>query len=59
METDILVESFRSSEEMQGLQFLVFIGDGDSSVFYNLKQCVSYGSNIRKYECANHIKKII
>ena len=57
METDILVEGFRSSEEMHGLQFLEFIGDGDSSVFYKLKQCVSYGSNIRKDECANHVTK--
>ncbi|XP_065574204.1 uncharacterized protein LOC136036116 [Artemia franciscana] len=57
METDILVEGFRSSEEMHGLQFLEFIGDGDSSVFYKLKQSVSYGSNIRKHECANHVTK--
>ena len=34
METDILVQCFRSSEQMYGLQFLEFIGDGDSIFFF-------------------------
>ena len=57
METDILVEGFRISEEMHGLQYLRYIGDGDSSVFYRLKQSVPYGSFIEKEECANHVTK--
>jgi len=57
METDILVEGFRQSEAMHNLQYLQYIGDGDSSVFYKLRQSVSYGSYIQKEECANHVTK--
>lgn len=32
MEADILVEGFQRSQEMHGLRYLSFIGDGDSSV---------------------------
>jgi hypothetical protein len=57
METEILVEGFRASEDMHNLQYLRYIGDGDSSVYFKLKQSVSYGSLIQKEECANHVTK--
>ena len=37
LETDILVEGFRQSEAMHNLQYLQYIGDGDSSVFLQAK----------------------
>ncbi|XP_049877293.1 uncharacterized protein LOC126374645 [Pectinophora gossypiella] len=57
MEAAILVEGFQKSEEMHGLQYLSFVGDGDSSVFAQLKEKVSYGRYIKKIECKNHVIK--
>ncbi|XP_063376826.1 uncharacterized protein LOC134664153 isoform X3 [Cydia fagiglandana] len=57
MEAEILVEGFQKSEEMHGVQYLSFIGDGDSSVFAQLNEKVSYGQKIRKTECKNHVIK--
>lgn len=57
MEAEILVEGFQKSEEMHGVQYLSFVGDGDSSVFAQLKEKVSYGQNIKKTECKNHVIK--
>lgn len=57
METDIVVQGFQSSEEMHGLQYLLYIGDGDSSVFANLRKNVTYGDKIKKIECKNHVVK--
>lgn len=57
MEADIVVEGFKKSEEMHGLQYLSFIGDGDSSVYANLRKNVSYGQKITKIECKNHVVK--
>ena len=34
MEADIIVEGFQLSEQMHGLRYLWFIGDGDSSVYH-------------------------
>lgn len=57
MEAAILVEGFQKSEEMHGLRYLAFIGDGDSSVFAQLKEKVPYGGFIKKFECKNHVIK--
>lgn len=48
MEADILVEGFQRSQEMHGLRYLSFIGDGDSSVYANLRENVSYGQKLKK-----------
>ena len=32
MESDIILEGFRKAEQQHGLQYINFIGDGDSSV---------------------------
>ena len=57
MESDIIVEGFRLSEQTHGLRYMRIIGDGDSSVADNLQQCVTYGPFIKKIECANHAYK--
>ena len=57
METAILVEGFQNSVEMHGVRYLLFVGDGDSSVFSQLREKVSYGKLIKKSECKNHVIK--
>lgn len=57
MESEIIVKGFQLSEELHRLRYLHFIGDGDSSVFANLKEKVSYGNQIKKIECKNHVIK--
>lgn len=57
MESAILVEGFEKSVEMHGIKYLNFIGDGDSSVFAQLREKVSYGMEIKKTECKNHVIK--
>lgn len=57
MEAQIVVEGFQKSEEIHNLRYLSFIGDGDSSVYANLKEKVSYGNQIKKIECKNHVIK--
>ena len=53
MESDIIVEGFNLSECMHGLRYMKFIGDGDSSVHYNIITSVPYGRHVEKIECAN------
>ncbi|KAK5644983.1 hypothetical protein RI129_006283 [Pyrocoelia pectoralis] len=57
MEADMAVEGFNLSEEMHGVRYRQFIGDGDSSVFAKLRQNVKYGQTINKIECSNHALK--
>ncbi|XP_077484482.1 uncharacterized protein LOC144094390 [Amblyomma americanum] len=57
VEADVLVEGFQRSMEMHGVQYRTFIGDGDSSVYYQIQSKVSYGRFVRKHECANHVVK--
>ena len=42
---------------MHGLRYMKFIGDGDSSVHYNIIASVPYGRHVEKIECANHAVK--
>lgn len=57
MEQDIIVEGFRQSLEQHGLVYKYYIGDGDSSVYSRIVEKVSYGRNVIKLECANHITR--
>ena len=57
METDIIVQSFQLAEQMHGVRYLWFIGDGDSSVYHAVVSNVSYGHYVQKVECANHVVK--
>nr|XP_023028737.1 uncharacterized protein LOC111516867 [Leptinotarsa decemlineata] len=57
METDIIVEGFRSSITTHGLKYLTLVGDGDSSVYSKLILTKHYGPQtvITKIECSNHL----
>jgi len=58
MESDIILEGFKQAEEVHGVRYLRFIGDGDSSVYSTLIQHVpGWGRYIEKMECANHCCK--
>ncbi|XP_061708689.1 uncharacterized protein LOC133518921 isoform X1 [Cydia pomonella] len=57
MESAIVVEGFQRSQEMHGVLYLNFVGDGDSSVYAQLREKVSYGAQIKKTECKNHVVK--
>jgi hypothetical protein len=57
MESDMLVQAFNQSKALHGLEYRCFIGDGDSSVHKKLQEMVSYGRNIGKIECTNHVIK--
>lgn len=55
MESDIILEGFCQAEEVHGVRYVQFIGDGDSSVYPTLLQQVpGWGRYIEKLECANH-----
>lgn len=57
MEQNIIVEGFRQSIEQHGLIYKYYIGDGDSSVYTRIVEQVSYGRDVIKLECANHITR--
>ena len=58
METDIILEGFKQTEQVHGVRYTHFIGDGDSSVYPTLIQNVpGWGHAIKKLECANHACK--
>ena len=58
MEANVIVEGFQLSEQMHGVRYLWFIGDGDSSVYHSVETGVpSYGCCVQKVECANHAVK--
>ena len=58
MEANIIAEGFQLSEQLHGVQYLWFIGDGDSSVYHAVVTGVpSYGRCVQKVECANHAIK--
>ena len=58
MEADIILEGFKQAEEVHGLRYIRFIGDGDSSVHSTLVVGVPvWGKDIQKMECANHCCK--
>jgi len=57
MEQDMMVEGFVLSILIHGLRYLEFIGDGDSIVHQRLIEHVTYGKEIVKHECSNHVTK--
>ena len=58
MEPDIILEGFKQAEEVHGVRYKRFVGDGDSSVYPTLIQNVpGWGRYIEKLECANHACK--
>ncbi len=58
METDIILEGFLEAEQVHGVRYTEFIGDGDRSVYPTLLTSVpGWGHAIKKLECANHACK--
>jgi len=57
MEANIVVDGFNASENMHGVRYLKFVGDGDSSVYAKIQEKVLYGKQVRKMECTNHALK--
>ncbi|KAJ8969611.1 hypothetical protein NQ317_001975 [Molorchus minor] len=57
MEQDIIVEGFNNSLTMHEVKYSKFIADGDSSVYAKIKEKVTYGSEVVKVECMNHVLK--
>lgn len=58
METDVIVQCFKSSIAQHSLIYETLIADGDSSVFNSLDQLGIYeeqGIVIKKVECVNHL----
>lgn len=58
METDIIVEGFRTSLERNGLIYKTLIADGDSSVYQAIRDSnpyAEYGVIVEKIECNNHL----
>ena len=53
----MMVEGFVLSILIHGLRYLEFIGDGDSIVHQRLIEHVTYGKEIVKHECSNHVTK--
>ncbi|XP_039278729.1 uncharacterized protein LOC120350228 [Nilaparvata lugens] len=59
MESSIIVEGFRRSEEDYGLIYKNYIGDGDSSMYAKIQEGCSYGRYIQKIECTNHVTRAL
>ena len=58
MEADIILEGFKKAEQVHGVRYKRFVGDGDSSVYPTLIDNVpGWGRYIEKLECANHACK--
>lgn len=56
MEASIIVEGFKMSEEMYGVRYAKFIGDGDSNVYKQILEQRPYKElTIQKVECRNHL----
>lgn len=58
MESDAVVEGFKSSIEMHGLIFRTVIADGDSSVYQSIIDNRLYQEQnikVKKVECTNHL----
>ncbi|XP_067207257.1 uncharacterized protein [Linepithema humile] len=58
MESDAIVEGFKSSLEMHGLMYRTVIADGDSSVYQSIQNNAPYCEQmvtVKKIECTNHL----
>ena len=59
MEVDGVVSMYDRSVEKNGLRYVSFIGDGDSSTFLTVSEAKPYGQDvcIEKKECVGHVQK--
>ncbi|XP_046589419.1 uncharacterized protein LOC124293252 [Neodiprion lecontei] len=58
MEVDSAVEMFQRSEELYGIKYKYYIGDGDSKTFLGISNSDPYnGFEIKQKECIDHVQK--
>ena len=58
IETDIILEGFKQSEQVHAVRYKRFVGDGDGSMYPTLIDNVpEWGWYIEKLECAKHVCK--
>ena len=57
METEGAISIFKRSIEKRGLQYTIFVGDGDSSCYGKVKEAMSEIYDMQKEECVGHIQK--
>ncbi|EZA60806.1 hypothetical protein X777_13639 [Ooceraea biroi] len=58
MESDAIVEGFKSSLEMHGVIYKTLIADGDSNVYNSIRHNAPYREKnivVQKVECTNHL----
>nr|CAD7203603.1 unnamed protein product [Timema douglasi] len=55
IEQAILVQGFRESARMHNLRYKYIVSDGDSSTYAKIQHNVTYGRQVIKLECANHM----
>uniref|UniRef100_A0A1B6FLX7 Mutator-like transposase domain-containing protein n=1 Tax=Cuerna arida TaxID=1464854 RepID=A0A1B6FLX7_9HEMI len=59
MEVSGAVEVFSRSQELYGVRYLVYLGDGDSKAFAAVNEKIIYGNGVEvsKLECIGHVEK--
>ena len=58
MESNLIVEGFKKSEELYGIRYNTVVADGDSSVYKKLLDARPYPTtHIEKIECRNHLMR--
>ena len=58
MEVDAVVEMFKRSEDLHGLKYCQYIGDGNSKTFKGILDAKPYGNyTVTKKECIDHVRK--
>ncbi|XP_012235069.2 uncharacterized protein [Linepithema humile] len=58
MEVDAIVEMFCRSEELHGVKYSNYVGDGDSKTFKGILDCEPYDNfTVCKKECVGHVQK--
>lgn len=56
MESESILEGFKSSESMYGIRYATLIADGDSSTYKKILEARPYKSlTVEKIECRNHL----
>lgn len=58
MEVDAVVEMFQRSEDLYGIKYCNYIGDGDSKTFKGIVDSKPYENvDVKKKECIDHVQK--
>lgn len=57
MEVDGILQMFGRSEEVHGVKYMNYIGDGDSKTYSAIKNAEPYGDlNVQKNEYIGHVQ---